>query len=188
MIFHHLKNADIDAIERYWIECVRAFFAGKPFKLKLDVSRGVRNVVRDVLAQAIERQKNTAGMNFAGAVLQHLVGAKLDCALENEKWEHNSFSTADAPGSRVGDFCVHDVAIHVTMAPGEAVIDRCRENLNDGYKPILITIQSGVAVAEGLALNMGVRDRIDVFEIEQFVALNIYELGKFNAGRATRRG
>ena len=178
---HHKGMADINAIEGYWIECVRAFFAGKPFTIKLDVSRGLRHVVRDILAQAVERQKNAPGMHYAGAVLQHLVGAKLDCALGTEKCEHNSFSTADAPGSRVGDFSVDDVAIHVTMAPGEAVIERCRENLNDGYKPILITIQSGVAVAEGLAGNKGLADRIDIFEIEQFVALNLYELGEFQA-------
>lgn len=34
--------------------------------------------------------------------------------------------------------------------------------------------------------NLGIADRLDVFEIEQFVALNLYELGKFNAtGRRT---
>jgi hypothetical protein len=41
-------------------------------------------------------------------------------------------------------------------------------------------------VAEGLAANVGLGDRIDIFEIEQFVALNLYELGKFGAaGRKT---
>jgi len=41
-------------------------------------------------------------------------------------------------------------------------------------------------VAEGLATNAGLGDRIDVFDIEQFVALNLYELGKFGAdGRKT---
>lgn len=180
---NHTGIADIDGIEEYWIKRVRAFFSGKPFALKLDVSRGLRHVVRDVLAQATERQKDAPGMHFAGAVLQHLVGAKLDCALGNEKCEHNSFSTADAPGGRVGDFCVDDVAIHVTMTPGEAVVDRCRKNLDDGYKPILITIQSGVAVAEGLASNMGLAERIDIFEVEQFVALNLYEMGQFQADR-----
>ena len=73
------------------------------------------------------------------------------------------------------------VAIHVTTAPGEAVIERCRTNLNDGYKPVLVTIRSGIAVAEGLANNKGLAERIDVFEIEQFVALNLYELGEFAA-------
>ena len=172
---------DLDAIETYWIELVHAFFAAKPFTIRLDASRGLRHVVRDILDQAVERQKSAPGMYYAGAMLQHLVGAKLDCALGTGKFEHNSFSTADAPGNRTGDFSIGDVAIHVTTAPGEAVIERCRTNLNEGYKPVLVTIRSGIAVAEGLANNKGLAERIDVFEIEQFVALNLYELGEFAA-------
>ena len=46
------------------------------------------------------------------------------------------------------------LAIHVTTAPGESVIERCRDNLDAGCKP-LVTIRKGVAVAEGLAENQG---------------------------------
>jgi len=179
-------KADLDSIEGFWIERVNEFFAGKPFKIKLDASRSLRTVVRDVIAQAVERQKSAPGMYYAGAVLQHLVGAKLDCALGKGKFEHNSFSTADAPSGRAGDFFIGDVVIHVTTSPGEAVIEKCRDNLNDGYRPMLVTLQHRLTVAEGLATNVGLGDRIDMFEIEQFVALNLYELGKFGAdGRKT---
>ena len=172
--------ADLGAIEDFWIERVQDFFAGKPFRIRLDASRSLRTVVRDVIAQAEDRQRKAAqGTYYAGAVLQHLVGAKLDCALGSGQFEHNSFSTADAPGGRAGDFLIGDVAIHVTTSPGEAVIDRCADNLNDGYRPVLVTLQKGLTVAEVLAENKGIADRIDVFEIEQFVALNLYELGKF---------
>jgi hypothetical protein len=179
-------KVDLDAIEAFWIERVHEFFAGKPFKIKLDGSRSLRTVVRDVIAQAVERQKTAPGVYYAGAVLQHLVGAKLDCALGEGKFEHNSFSTADAPRGRAGDFFIGDVALHVTTSPSEAVIEKCRDNLNDGYRPMLVTLQHGLTVAEGLAANVGLGDRIDIFEIEQFVALNLYELGKFGAeGRRT---
>lgn len=179
-------RVDLDALEAFWIERVHEFFAGKPFKIKLDAARSLRTVVRDVIAQAVERQRTVPGVYYAGAVLQHLVGAKLDCALGKGSVAHNSFSTADAPGARVGDFLIGDVAIHVTTSPGEAVIHKCRENLNDGFRPMLVTLQRGLTVAEGLAGNVGIGDRIDTFEIEQFVALNLYELGKFEAdGRKT---
>jgi hypothetical protein len=178
---HKQGLADLDAIENFWIEKIHEFFAGKPFKIKLDASRSLRNVVRDVIAQAEERQKTTPGVHYAGAVLQYLVGAKLDCALGKGQFEHNSFSTADAPGARAGDFFIGDVAIHVTTSPGEALIERCRENLNDGHQPIVVTLQRGLTVAEELARNVGLADRIDFFEIEQFVALNLYELGRFGA-------
>lgn len=175
------SKVDLDAVEEFWIARVHEFFAGKPFKIKLDASRSLRTVVRDVIEQAEERQKTTPGVYYAGAVLQHLVGAKLDCALGKGHLEHNSFSTADAPGARAGDFFLGDVAIHVTTSPGEAVIARCRDNLNDGHRPVLVTLQRGLTVAEGLAANVGLADRVDIFEIEQFVALNLYELGKFAA-------
>ncbi|HVZ60292.1 MAG TPA: DUF4928 family protein [Terriglobales bacterium] len=179
-------KVDLDAIETFWIDRVQEFFAGKPFKIKLDASKGLRAVVRDVIAQAEERQKTTPGMHHAGAVLQHLLGAKLDCALGKGKFDHNSFSTADSPGSRHGDFFLGDVAVHVTTNPGEAVIARCANNLNDGIRPVVVTLQRGLDVAEGLANNVGLGDRIDIFEIEQFVALNLYELGSFAAdGRKT---
>jgi hypothetical protein len=172
---------DLDAIEKFWIARVNDFFAGKPFKIKLDASRSLRTLVRDVLAQAEQRQKATKGMQHVGAVLQHLVGAKLDCALGTGGFEHNSFSTSDDQSGRAGDFFVGDVAIHVTTSPSEAVLERCRDNLHDNLRPMLVTTQRGLAVAEVLAENAGIGERVDVFEIEQFVALNLYELGKFAA-------
>jgi hypothetical protein len=176
---HGRGQANLDEVEAFWIERVRAFFAAKPFRIKLDVSRSLRVVVRDLLVQAQERQKTSTGMYYVGAVLQHLVGAKLSCALGPDAVEHNSFSTADAPSGRAGDFFLGDVAIHVTTSPGEALIDRCHENLNAGHRPVLVTLQRGLTVVEALADNKGLSGRIDVFEIEQFVALNVYELGKF---------
>lgn len=173
--------ADLDAIEGFWIEQVHAFFAGKPFKVKLDGSRSLRVLVRDVLSQAEERQKNTPGMQFMGAVLQHLVGAKLDCALGAGQFDHNSFSTSDAQSGRAGDFFIGDVALHVTTSPGEGVVQRCKENLDDGYRPIIVTTARGLTAAEVLCENAGIGERVDVFEVEQFVALNLYELGRFAA-------
>ncbi len=177
---------DLDAIERFWIYRVHEFFAAKPFKIRLDASRSLRTVVGDVLLQAEERQKTTPGVYYAGAVMQHLVGAKLDCVLPRGALVHNSFSTADAPTRRAGDFLVGDVAMHVTTSPGESLILKCRDNLDAGLRPLIVTGKKGLPVAEGLAGNSGLGDRIDVFEVEQFVAANLYELGGFAAaGRRT---
>jgi len=174
-------KADLDAVERFWVGLVKEYFAGKPFRIRLDNSRGLRTLVRDVVAQAEARQKTSQGMHYAGAVMQHVVGAKLDCVLGAGHVEHNSFSTADAPSGRAGDFFLGDVAVHVTTSPGEALIERCRDNLNDGYRPVIVTGQKGMGLAEGLAENAGLAERIDVFEVEQFVSLNLYEMGRFEA-------
>jgi hypothetical protein len=42
---------------------------------------GVRVVVRHVLEQAVARQREVPGVQYTGAVMQHMVGAKLDCVL-----------------------------------------------------------------------------------------------------------
>jgi DNA-binding transcriptional regulator/RsmH inhibitor MraZ len=182
------EQIDFDLIELFWVQKVETFFRSKPFTVKLDPSKGLRAVVRDVLKQAIERQHDSQGVTYAGAVLQHMVGAKLECAMVGEgmTFEHFSFTTSDSQTERAGDFLLGDVAIHVTTSPGEAVVRRCQENLDAGFRPIIVTLQKGLTVAEGLAANAGIADRLDVFEIEQFVALNLYELGKFKAtGRRT---
>ena len=72
---HAGGRADLDAVEGFWIERVHEFFAAKPFKIRLDASRSLRTVVRDVLGQAEDRQKTTHGVYYAGAVMQHMVGA-----------------------------------------------------------------------------------------------------------------
>ncbi|MBS4153312.1 DUF4928 family protein [Cobetia sp. MC34] len=180
------REIDLDIVEKFWIARVHDFFAAKPFKLRLDTSRSLRTLVRDMTEQAEERQKTAPGMQYAGAVLQHLIGAKLDCALGVGNFTHNSFSTSDSQTGRAGDFFIGDVAIHVTTAPGEAVIGRCQDNIDAGHRAMIVTTSRGVAAAEVLAENVGLGERIDIFEVEQFVALNLYELGRFAAaGRRT---
>lgn len=171
--------ADLEVIEAYWISRVNDFFAGKPLRITLDATRSLTYVVRDILTQAAERQVGSVGIQHVGAVLQHLVGAKLDCVLGPDALKHNSFSTADASTGRVGDFALGDVAIHVTTFPGEAVIERCHVNIDGGLRPILVTLPERVDVARGIAEQHLLKNRLDIFDIEQFVALNLYEMGEF---------
>lgn len=185
-LWEEYGQINLNAVEAFWITRVHEFFAGKPFRIRLDASRSLRTVVSDVLQQAEYRQKTTPGVYYAGAVMQHLVGAKLDCIFPDRRLIHNSHSTADAPLNRAGDFLVGDVAIHVTTSPSEALIYKCRDNLDNGLRPLIVTGTRGFPIAEGLATNSGLGERIDVFEIEQFLATNIYELGTFAAdGRRT---
>ncbi len=165
-------------VEKLWIDQVKVFFAGKPFKLNLDESLSVRTIVKDILQQAKKRQEDNPHMQVVGAVLQHLVGAKLQEVME-EKLDHHSFSTSDSQKDRPGDFFINDVVIHVTTAPSEHLIEKCLSNLTKNLKPIIITTERGAGLAKGLAENKDSEDRIDVFEIEQFLASNIYELGDF---------
>ncbi len=172
--------SDLDDVERFWIQRVEDFFAGKPFKVRSDPSKGLRAIIRDVVAQAEARRSEASGMMITGAVLQHLVGAKLELAVAGGL-EHHSFSTSDQQTRRAGDFVVGSAALHVTVTPSEAVIQRCQDNLEAGLRPIIVTTKRGVAAAEVLAENQGIEERLDIFEVEQFIALNLYELSGFKA-------
>jgi len=177
---------DFDAVEAFWINRVLEYFAAKPFRITLDPSFSLRNVVSALLSQAADRQRENPGMQCAGAMLQHLVGAKLDCTLGPGSVVHNSFSTADSPGSRAGDFLVGDVAIHVTITPTAHLIKRCQDNFESGLRPVIVTVEENASHARYLASNQAMGDRIDVFDAQQFLAANLYELGRFKAdGRAT---
>ena len=110
--------------------------------------------------------------------MQHLVGAKLELAL-NLKLKHNGFSVADATTDRSGDFQIEQVVIHVTTTPTESLIRKCDDNLQSGLKPLVVTSYTGAVSAENLAEAQNIADRIDIFEVEQFIATNIYEISRF---------
>jgi hypothetical protein len=182
---HREGLLDFKKIEEWWIIRVKEYFASKPFKLKLDPSKSLRHAVHELLDAAFARQKEMQGTMVAGAVMQHLVGAKLEIMVMGIKIDHRGFSVADSPGGWKGDFLIHDAAIHVTTAPTEALIRKCQENLEQGIRPVIITTDTGIGGATALARNAGVADRIDVLEVEQFVAANVYEKSAFSESNRT---
>src|SRR4051812_9632093 len=173
------QNAlDLEEAERFWVERVKAYFDSQPFTFKLDPSKSLRFCVRHLLAQGAARQRETKGTMYAGAIMQHLVGAKLNLITEG-KVDHYGFSVADAPSNRSGDFLIGDVAIHVTTVPTEALVRKCQGNLEGGLRPLIVTTEDGLGGAKALAKQAVLEDRIDVIEIEQFVAAKIYEWSGF---------
>jgi hypothetical protein len=170
---------DFSAIEHWWINRIKAFFSSRPFGLKIDPSKSLRSIISDLMDAAFSRQRECQGTMIAGAVMQHLVGAKLELALPRIQIEHKGFSVADAPSGRKGDFLVGDTSIHVTTAPSEALIRKCFDNLNENLRPVIITTQAGAGGAGALAKDADIDDRIDILEIGQFIATNIYELSGF---------
>jgi hypothetical protein len=173
---------DLPGVEKFWIDRILSYFDSKPFTLKLDPSKSLQHCVRQLLVQAVVRQREAAGTMYAGAVMQHIVGAKIDLILNGEV-EHHGFSVADAPSSRSGDFLVGDVAIHVTTAPTDALIRKCGSNLESGLRPLIITTDDGIGGAKALAKQAALEDRIDVVEIEQFLTANLYEWSDFRRER-----
>lgn len=54
-----------------------------------------------------------------------------------------------------------------------------RDNLSENLRPLIVTTQSGAGGAGALAKNADVDDRIDILEVDQFVATNVYEWSRF---------
>ena len=153
---------DLDEAEKFWAERVEVYFDSQPFTFKLDPSKSLRYCVRNVFAQAVERQREVKGTMYAGAVMQHLVGAKLDLIVEG-KIQHHGFSVADAPSNRSGHFLIGDVAIHVTTAPTDALVRKGQANLESGLRPLIITTEDGLGGAKAFCQTVRARrsDRRD---------------------------
>lgn len=168
-------------VEAWWIDRVHDFFAGKPLVMKFDSSKSIRSIVHDLVEVAEKRQSQNRGGQVVGAVLQHLVGAKLSLVIPKGKMPqmHGAY-VADAVSDRGGDFAYGDAVIHVTSAPGEAVVRKCARNIDDGFHPIIITTNRRISVAEGLAESAGIADRLEVWDIEQFLSMNLNEHGLFS--------
>jgi hypothetical protein len=173
-------SSQLDEIEKWWVVRVEGFFKAKPFKLRFDAASSMRSVVRDLLRQAEQRQQGGGGMMFQGTMLQHLVGAKLEVLLGRELESHG-VSVADVSTERDGDYLIEDVVIHVTCSPSEALMRKCQANVEHGRRPLIITPYRRVAVAETMAETAGIADRVDIFDAEQFLAGNFFELAKFSA-------
>ena len=173
------KLLDFEALESWWIERVIQFFASQPFRMRIDASRSLRSIVADLVQAAFARQRECPGAMVAGAVIQHLVGAKLELAAPDDRIEHNGFAVADAPTARRGDFLVGDTAIHVTTAPSEALLRKCSDNLAANLRPLIITTEEGVGGAKALARSLALAERIEILELEQFVATNVLEWSRF---------
>lgn len=171
-------------IESYWIEQVNLYFSAKPFKLSSDSSRSMASTVDDLMAQARRREKENPGTTYAGTVLQHLVAAKL-CLIVPDI-EINGADVADAPTGRGGDFMIGDTAIHCTTAPGQPLIEKCSANISSGIRPVIITIADRVKTARDLSEDAGISDRLEVWDLQQFLSTNIYEHGLFD--RDKRKG
>lgn len=176
---------DIEEAEKWWVGKVRAFFSGRPLSFRLDPSKSIRAAVRDLIAQAERRQSENSGATIVGTILQHLVGAKLSVLLGDTFTMHGA-SVADAVSGRSGDFEFGDVVIHVSTAPSEALMRKCRANLDDGKRPLVITTYKRLTVATSHAEDEGIADRVEVFDVEQFLAGNIYELGRFGSDGRTQ--
>jgi len=180
---HKPGKTDLTFIESWWAEKVKEFFSAEGFILHYDTEKSVRAIVEDLLDQALKRQKASKGVTYVGAMLQHMVGAKLTLAMHTMKIEHRGYSVADAASEDKGDFILGDAVIHVTTAPSEALIRKCKNNIEHSLRPIVVTISKNVPVAIVMAEAQGIAHRVEVVDAGQFITTNLYELSLFDSSK-----
>ncbi len=155
---------------------VLPYFNRQQIDVEISLDRPGPQIIADIMAVPDTR-------NVSGCVAQHLVGAKLALRYPDKNIENYGCTTADIQLGRAGDFVLADTVFHVTVAPMPAVIDKCGDNIRNGYRAILLVSESKLQAARQLAELKNLQNRIGVFPLEQFVGQNIEELSGF--GRAS---
>ena len=166
------RNEILSEMQRFLVGKVVEFHTRQRIKIIYDPSKSTWQNIQGLLALARETGKE-------GPVAQHLVGAKLQLRFPEIEVSNESYSTADEQLGRPGDFYVGDTAFHVTVAPMNPVYEKCKDNLENGYRVFLLVPERAVAGAR-LNAELMVPGRIALESIESFVGQNIEELSYFS--------
>ncbi len=177
------ETVDFDEIEAFWAEQVREYFRNQPFVLTADTSKTVGANLDELFEQARKRQKQNPGTQYLGTVLQHLVAAKLCLILPEGSFEIHGASVADAPTARSGDFVINKTIIHCTTSVGDLLLNKCKVNIENGFRPVIITIYERVQTALNQIEDAGLSGRIEVWDIQQFLSSNVHEHSLFDEGK-----
>jgi hypothetical protein len=170
-------------LEEFFTDCVRLdYFDKQRISVDLQPTKPVSVIIEDILRAASQRSDKPTG-----AVLQHLVGAKLQLRFPNENIGLDQANAADMQTDREGDFQVGTTAFHVTVAPMEKLINRCNENKKAGYRPVILTLDRKVQAAKQMADNAGIAGDISVQSAEVFIGNNIEEIATYD-GDKIRQG
>ncbi|MBF57121.1 MAG: hypothetical protein CME80_05285 [Halomonas sp.] len=175
-----LPTIDISfLLEDFFTKCVRIdYFDKQTITVDIDPTKPVSAIVTDILNAAAERSDKPSG-----AVLQHLIGAKLQLRFPEIEIGLDQANAADMQTDREGDFQVGTTAFHVTIAPMEKLISRCVENRRAGYRPVILTPESRVLAARQMAENVGMPNQISVQAAEVFIGTNIEEIAIYDGDK-----
>lgn len=177
------KALDLKKVEAWWVDQVRTYFESSPLKLRVDTGVSLKACLNGIFDEAKRRQSENRGATVLGAVMQHLVGAKLEVLYPDVKISHSGYSVADAPTGRSGDFQIGDSVIHVTTAPVTLLLQKCSDNLGKGLRPLIISTSAGAAMAENLAEQEGNAGRVEVLDVVQFLVANMLEWTAFEGNK-----
>ena len=145
-----------------------------PITVSLNKGTSLTCLFQDVLEQIDARDRNVAGVRHAETVVMYLIRAVFEMRYPNL----NIWQMSDS-----GYIVVGNTAVHVKGPPSEDIIQKCMINLDEGLRPMIIMRERWAKLAEYLANQMGIVDRVDVFAAEQFIASCLHEMGEFDTDK-----
>ncbi len=173
------RNEIIERLQLFLVDRVREYHGQQRIKFEFDPSKTGWQNIADLLAKARETQKD-------GPIAQYLVGAKLALRFPHIEIGNESYSTADDQLDRPGDFHVGDTAFHVTVTPMSGVYDRCRRNIQQGYRVyLLVSDRRFQGTKETISDSDILKGRVVVESIETFISQNLEEMSLFKADQLT---
>jgi hypothetical protein len=171
----HERNDILESFQSFLVERIKILCKPRKIKLKFDPKLSTWHLMQTLVLEATKEGK-------AGHVSQHIVGAKLQLRFPSLEIVNESVSTADQPTDRAGDFLVGDTVFHVTMAPMQAVFEKCQHNIAEGYKAFLIVPDSKLAAARQMAEQF-CNGYLAVESLESFISQNLEEISTFTGSR-----
>jgi len=171
------RNTELHSMLQFLVDRVRDFHNRQKINLTFNPSLSTWHIVHNLLAEATAEGK-------AGYVAQHLIGAKLQLRFPEIEVSNEGGSTADMQTQRPGDFLIGHTAFHVTVAPMPPVFEKCRHNIQQGFKPFLLVPDSKLIGTRQIA-EQTCEQQIAVESIESFVSQNINEISAFSKDRLT---
>lgn len=171
------RNLVLRQLQLFLVGQIKDFHNRQVLKVPYDSSFSSWQFINGLLKIAAENGKE-------GQIAQYLVGAKLQLRYPSARIENYSYSTADEPLKRKGDFQINDTVFHITVSPMQAIYDKCKSNVDEGFRVYLLVPERLLAAAKVNA-DLHLPGRIFVESVESFVGQNVEELSAFSRIKLT---
>ena len=172
------RIAEIDNMQEFLTDRVREYLNAEKIQFRYDGRTTGRRMIGSILDIARDRGK-------WGEVAEYMVGAKLALRFPGLDIRNSAASAADVQTDEQGDFQVHDTVFHVTVAPNQGHYEKCRRNLEQGYRVFMLVPDSRLIGTRQVS-ETELEDAVAVESIESFVSQNIEEISQFSGGRLAR--
>ena len=165
------RNEILTGFQAFLVERVQEYHAQNRLSFVYEPENTTSSMMRELLRAA-------GAVGKAGPVAQYLVGSKLQLCLPDLKIPNERYSAGDVQTGRSADFELGDTAFHVTVSPGSAVLERCKQNVENGLRVYLL-VPDGSLLATRQNADMVLTEPVAVESLESFLANNIEELSVF---------